>query len=211
MVAKSKPNNGDNLQNLRLETSRKKKREFLKGKINELETNNKNKNIRDFYTGINEFKKGYQNRIDIVRDENGSLLADPQNILNRWKGFFNQVLNVHGVHDVWQMDTHTAEPIIPEPSLFKVKIAIRKMKSYKSQGTDRIPGELVKAGGETLYSEIHRLICFIWNKEEFPQQWKEFLLYQFIKRGIRLTEIIMEESHSYQLPTKFYLTFFWRG
>jgi hypothetical protein len=40
----------DNLQNLRRETSRifrNKKREYLKGKINELETNNKNINIRD--------------------------------------------------------------------------------------------------------------------------------------------------------------------
>jgi hypothetical protein len=39
---------GDNLQNLRSETSRifrNKKREYLKDKINELETNNKNKNI----------------------------------------------------------------------------------------------------------------------------------------------------------------------
>jgi hypothetical protein len=42
--------NGDNLQNLRRETSRifrKKNRGYLKDKINELETNNKNKNIRD--------------------------------------------------------------------------------------------------------------------------------------------------------------------
>jgi hypothetical protein len=42
--------NGDNLQNVRRETSRifrNKKREHLKDKINELETNNKNKNIRD--------------------------------------------------------------------------------------------------------------------------------------------------------------------
>jgi hypothetical protein len=41
--------NGDNLQNLRRESSRtfrNKKTEYLKGKINELETNNKNKNIR---------------------------------------------------------------------------------------------------------------------------------------------------------------------
>jgi hypothetical protein len=39
---------GDNLKNLRCETStrfRNKKREYLKGKINELETNNKNKNM----------------------------------------------------------------------------------------------------------------------------------------------------------------------
>jgi hypothetical protein len=40
--------NGDNLQNLRRETSRtfrNKEREHLKGKINELETNNKNKKL----------------------------------------------------------------------------------------------------------------------------------------------------------------------
>jgi hypothetical protein len=55
--------NGDNLQNLRCETSRifrKKKREYLKGKINELETNDKNKNIRDLYRHIYDLKKGYQ-------------------------------------------------------------------------------------------------------------------------------------------------------
>jgi hypothetical protein len=55
----------------------------LKGKINELETNNKNKNIRDLYRGINEFKKGYQPGINIRKDENRNLLADPQNVLNR--------------------------------------------------------------------------------------------------------------------------------
>jgi hypothetical protein len=70
--------NRDNLKILRHETSRtfrNKKREYLKGKINELETNNKNKNIRDLYRDINEFKKGYQPRINITKDEKGNLLA----------------------------------------------------------------------------------------------------------------------------------------
>jgi hypothetical protein len=60
---------GDNLQNLRRETSRtfrNKRREYLKGKINELEINNKNKNIRDLYRDINEFKEGYQPRISVL-------------------------------------------------------------------------------------------------------------------------------------------------
>jgi hypothetical protein len=77
---------GDSLQNLRCGTSRtfrNKKREYLKGKINELETNNKNKNIRDLYSGINEFKKGYQPTINIIKDENGNLIADPQRVFNR--------------------------------------------------------------------------------------------------------------------------------
>jgi hypothetical protein len=87
--------NGDKLQNLRRETSRtfrNKKREYLEDEINKLETNNKNKNIRDLYRGINEFKKCYQTKINIIKGENGNLLADPQSVLNRWKNFFKQVL-----------------------------------------------------------------------------------------------------------------------
>jgi hypothetical protein len=62
---------------------------------------------------MNEFKKGYQPRINIIKDENSNLIADPQNI-------FNQVLNVHGIHYVRQMGIHTAEPLVPEPSLIEV-------------------------------------------------------------------------------------------
>jgi hypothetical protein len=38
--------------------------------------NSKNKNIRDLYRGINEFKKGYQPTSNLGNDENGDLLAD---------------------------------------------------------------------------------------------------------------------------------------
>jgi hypothetical protein len=76
-----------------------------------------------------------------------------------------------------------AEPLVPEPSLVKVEIAIGKLKSYKSPGTDQILAKLIKAGGETLNSEIHRLICSIWNKEELPQQWKESVIVPIYKKG----------------------------
>jgi hypothetical protein len=78
---------------------RNKKREYLRDKINELATNSKNKNIRDLCKGINEFKRGYQSRNNLVKDENGDLLADSHNILNRWKKHF-QLLNMHNVSDV---------------------------------------------------------------------------------------------------------------
>jgi hypothetical protein len=128
------------------------------------------------YRGINEFTKGYQPRINIIKDENGNLLADPQSVLNRLKNFFNQVLNVHGVHNVRQKDIHMAEPLVPEPSLAEVKIAIGKLKSYKFPGTDQIPAKLIKTGGESLCYEMHKLICSIQNKEELPQQWKESII-----------------------------------
>jgi hypothetical protein len=74
--------NWDNLNNIRCETSRhfrNKKREYMEDKIDELATNSKNK--RDLYRGINEFKKGYQPRSDLVKDKNGDLLADDNNML----------------------------------------------------------------------------------------------------------------------------------
>jgi hypothetical protein len=73
------------------------------------------------YRGINEFKKGYQPRINIIKDENGNLPTVPHSVLNRWKNSFNQVLNVHEVHDARQMDIHTAQPFVSEPNLAKVE------------------------------------------------------------------------------------------
>jgi hypothetical protein len=95
--------NRDNQNNKRRETSRHfrdKEREYLKDKINELATNNKNKNIRDLYKGINKFKVGYQRRNNLVMDENGDLLADFHNILNRWKNYFSQLFIVCRIRQI---------------------------------------------------------------------------------------------------------------
>jgi hypothetical protein len=68
------------------------------------------------YRGINAFKKGYQPRTNIVKDELGDLVADFHHILARWRNRFSQLLNIHGVNDVRQTEIHTAEPPVPEPS-----------------------------------------------------------------------------------------------
>jgi hypothetical protein len=44
------------------------------------------------------------------------------------------------------------------------------LKKYKSPGNDKIPAELIQAGGEMLQSAIHKLLSSIWNKEELPHQ-----------------------------------------
>jgi hypothetical protein len=98
--------NGDNMNNIEHEASRhfrSKKREYLKGRINELATNSKNKNIRDLCRGINEFQKGYQLRCNLINDENGHLLADFHSIFDKQKNYYFQLLNVHRVCDVRQI------------------------------------------------------------------------------------------------------------
>jgi hypothetical protein len=86
---------------------------------------------------------GYQPRSNLVKDENGDLLADFHNIVNR-------LLNVLRVRDVRQIEIHSAEPLLPDRSPFEVEIAIAKLKKFKSPGSDQIPAELIQAGGEIL-------------------------------------------------------------
>ena len=99
----------------------------------ELEANSKINNIRDLYRGINDFKKGYQPRTCIVKDEKGELVADSHSIMTRWRNYFSQLMNVHGAKEVRQAEIHTAETLVPEPSDFEVELAIEKQKATNHQ------------------------------------------------------------------------------
>jgi len=96
-----------------------------------LETNNTLKYIRDLYSRISDFKKGYRPRTNIIKDENGNLVTHCHSILARWRNHFSQLLNVHGVSVIRQTEIHTAEPLVSGPSAFEVQLAIEKLKSHK--------------------------------------------------------------------------------
>jgi hypothetical protein len=104
-------------------------------------------------------------------------------ILNRWKNYFSQLLNVHNASEVRQIEVHTPKPLVPGPSRLEVEIAIAKLKKYKSTGSDQIPAELIQEGGEILPSEIHKLINSVRNKEELPDQWKESIIVPIHRNG----------------------------
>ena len=75
------------------------------------------------------------------------MVADSLSILAMWRNYFSQLLNVHGVNDIRQIEIHTEEPLAPEPSAYEVELVIENLKSHKLPGTDQIPAEFIKAGG----------------------------------------------------------------
>jgi hypothetical protein len=102
------------------------------------------------FRNISNFKKGYQPRTNIVKEEKGDLVPASHSILARWKNHFSQQLNEHGVNDVRKTETHTAEPLVSEPSTCEVELAIERLKRHKSPGFNQILAEMIKAGGRTI-------------------------------------------------------------
>jgi hypothetical protein len=120
--------NEDNLSTVRWEASRKfrnKDKECLKNKINELESNSVNTNTRNLYRSINVFKNAYQPGTNLVKDERGDLLVGPHKILNMWKNYFCQLLNVHGVGGVSRLKciqpSHLRQSLVP----FRLRLLLK--------------------------------------------------------------------------------------
>jgi flagellar basal body rod protein FlgC len=79
-----KHSNVDNLKTKRHKAIghfRNKKKEILKAKIDDPEINSKIKNITDLHSGTSDFKKGYQPRTNVVKEEKGDLVTDSNSIL----------------------------------------------------------------------------------------------------------------------------------
>jgi hypothetical protein len=164
-----------------------KKKEYLKAKIEEHEINSEVQFNRDYYRGISDFKKGYQPRTNIIKDEKGDLVTDSHSILARWRIPFSQLFNVHGVNDIRQKEILTAEPLVPEPNAFEVEMAVGKLKDTNHWVLIKSQQKRIKQGVEQFaLRSINLLILFS------------------IRRNCLINEImvIIEEYHFCKLRTK---------
>jgi hypothetical protein len=59
-------------------------------------------------TGISEFKRDYQPRNKLVKNENGDLLADFSSFLNKLKNYSSQLFSARNGSDVRQIKVHNS-------------------------------------------------------------------------------------------------------
>jgi hypothetical protein len=110
-----------------------KDREYLKNRISKLVSKSNIKIVRVVYGGINKFKNCDQPRSNLLRDRRASLLADPHKVLNRWKNYFCQLLNVQGADSVRQTEMQTAKPFLPQPMSVKMRLQLGRSKDINLQ------------------------------------------------------------------------------
>ena len=104
-------------------TFKKRKRDYMIAKVNKLEENIKNKNIREMYKRVSEFKKGYQPHACVIKKHDGT-----NNRIMRWDQFYSNLLNVNQRISFEGSEIYTAEPNIPDPSLLEVELTTERKK-----------------------------------------------------------------------------------
>jgi hypothetical protein len=120
-----------------------------------------------------------------VKDENGDLLANSHNILNRWMNYYSQLLNVRRVSHVRQKYVQMSHYYLTLVSPFEDEIAIAKLKRYKSPDSDKFRQNLFKQEVKHYgLISINSLILFGIRKNCFCQ-WKESIAVPLYKKDNR--------------------------
>ena len=123
---------------------------------------------------------------------------------------FSQLLNVHGVNDIRQIEIHTAEPLVPEPSVSEVELNTEKLKRHKLPGTDQILEEIIKEGVEQFaLRSIHLLILFGISRYCL-RSGRSPSFFQSLRRTTKQIIVIIEAFHFCQLRKKFLISNFRR-
>ena len=107
-------------------------------------------------------------QIKQMKDQEGSVLTDENQIRERWKGYFETLLNEENPRMVTGDGTPN-QGMTTEVTRTEVQKALRKMKNGKSPGPDEIPVEAWKCLGREGIDKLTELMQKIWREERMPE------------------------------------------
>jgi hypothetical protein len=138
---------------------RNKKKQWLNNRIKTIEEAYRRNETRKFYKDIKTFRKTEQTGILLLcKDDKGNVLIEKQQVLERWKHYFNEVLNQkltpEHTNSKHETENLNKEVEIPPPTYNEVNDIIQKLRNNKAPGPDNIISELIK-GGQKLKQNIY--------------------------------------------------------
>ena len=139
-----------------------------------------------------------------VRDDNGRIMINNEEIKKAWREHYNRLLNVE--YEWNRRDLEVLEPVAgPWPCIERETVdrAIGKMKLGKAPGVSELTAEMLKASGELGVALVTDLINAIINESFIPEDWQRSVVVNIYKgkgdamergnyRGIKLLDQVMK-------------------
>ena len=116
----------------------------------------------------------------------GHTLTDGEDVVGRFKSYFDKLLNVDDGREAQLSDARipgvnqNARHLL-EVSVEDVRKAVKKIKNGKAPGVDGITSEMLKYGGESVIEWLTRVcnVCFM--EGRVPKDWQRAVIVPFYK------------------------------
>ena len=120
-------------------------------------------------------------QVRVIKSKTGEMLMKEKKVKQRWKEYFDNLLNQENHRERRKMRTEERERDMEDISEKEVRTGLRKMKKRKAQGPDDIPVEvwitLGNKGVNFLVNFFNRLL----QREKMPDEWRRSVLVPLYK------------------------------
>ncbi|XP_067001635.2 LINE-1 retrotransposable element ORF2 protein isoform X1 [Anabrus simplex] len=143
---------------------------------------------KPFCTVIKNLRKGGKKEMNSVLSNSGELIIDPRESLERWREYFEHLLNVKGFHPGGVVNSEAQgeeENDVGEIMLEEVESMVNKLHCHKAAGIDEIRPEMVKYSGKAGMKWLHRVVKLAWSVGKVPSDWAKAVIAPIYKQGNR--------------------------
>ena len=137
-----------------------------------------------FLTTIRRLKRGKQCIVNTVYGGDGALLTSTRDIVDRWKEYFEDLLNPTDTpsgKEAGTGDSGVGSPI----SGAEVAEVVRKLLSGRAPGVDEVRLDFLKALDVVGLSWLTRLCSIAWTSGAVPLDWQTGVVVPLFKKGDR--------------------------
>ena len=138
-----------------------------------------------------------------IRDADDNLLTSEEDILDRWKGYFERLMNEEHPREMRTQFAMINVQAVQGISKDEVRKSMQGMKNGKALGPDGIPAEVWKCLGESAVEFLASLFNRILDGEPMPDDWRKSIIIPIYKnkgdahqcgnyRGVKLTSHTMK-------------------
>ena len=112
--------------------------------------------------------------MDMVKNKDGVLLTNQDEIQKRWKEHFLEVLNRPAPEEAGEFDEDDGIPdpeiTVDSPTSLRAETyaALKEMKNKTARGVDSLTIKILKAHLEISLDVLHYFLHKVWEQEQFP-------------------------------------------
>jgi Reverse transcriptase (RNA-dependent DNA polymerase) len=142
-------------------------------------------NQKLFFRTIKTLRKGKKNEDICIKNLQGEVLTDEEEIMNRWKEHFQELLQGEEQVVETEMPGNNKDRDREEEAIQMEEVvdAIKGLKNGKAPGADKITSEMLKNMGEKAAKLLLQLYNTAWRQEIIPSDWEVALILPIFKKG----------------------------